>query len=67
MLVDLSALVYADLSLMVDLAMISRRLRRRGRSLLLRGAQPQIIAVIQQTGLHLLPGVRIDGSTPALA
>ncbi len=52
---------------MADLAMVSQRLRRCGRALLLRGAQPQIIAVIEKTGLHRLPGIRIDGPWPALA
>ena len=47
--------------------MVSRRLRRRGRALWLIGAQPQIMAVIENFGLHRLPGVRIDGPTPALA
>ncbi|WP_249012423.1 STAS domain-containing protein [Conexibacter sp. DBS9H8] len=66
-IVDLSELVFADGSLMADLAMVSQRLRRCGRALLLRGAQPQIIAVIEKTGLHRLPGIRIDGPWPALA
>ncbi|HET9074567.1 MAG TPA: STAS domain-containing protein [Solirubrobacteraceae bacterium] len=65
--VDLTQLVFADASLMADLAMVSRRLRRRGRALRLRGAQPQIMAIIESFGLHRLPGVRIDGPSPALA
>jgi anti-anti-sigma regulatory factor len=65
--VDLSGLIFADASLMVDLAVLSRRLRRRGGALLLRGARPQIMAVIENFGLHRLPGVRIDGPMPALA
>ncbi len=67
MVVDLSGLIFADASLMVDLAVLSRRLRRRGGALLLRGARPQIMAVIENFGLHRLPGVRIDGPMPALA
>ncbi len=67
MVVDLSGLVFADASLMVDLAVLSRRLRRRGGALLLRGARPQIMAVIENFGLHCLPGVRIDGPLSALA
>jgi anti-anti-sigma regulatory factor len=59
-IVDLSELVFADTSLMLDLAMLSRRLRRRGRALLLRGAQPQIMTLIELVGLHRLPGVRLD-------
>lgn len=52
---------------MLDLAMLSRRLRRRGRVMLLRAPQPQIRALIVLVGLHRLPGVRLDGAAPALA
>ena len=65
MIVDLSQLSFADSSLMLDLACLARRLRVRERELLLRGAQPQIRALIELVGLHRLPGVRID--QPALA
>jgi anti-anti-sigma regulatory factor len=65
--VDLTELVFADASLMVDLAMLARRLRAHGRGVLLRGAQPQIMTLIEIVGLHRLPGVRFDGPTPALA
>jgi anti-anti-sigma factor len=58
--VDLSELSFADASLMVDLAMLSRRLRRRGRALMLRGAQPQIQRLIELVGLDRLPGVRLE-------
>jgi anti-anti-sigma regulatory factor len=51
---------------MVDLAMLSRRLRTRGSALLLRGAQPQIQRLIEIVGLDRLPGVRVDPS-PSLA
>jgi anti-anti-sigma regulatory factor len=57
--VDLSELAFADASLMVDLALLSRRLRRRGRQLLLRGAQPQIQRLIELVGLDRLPGVQM--------
>lgn len=67
MIVDLSELVFADPSLMIDLAMLSRRLRARGRSILLRGAQPQIKTLIEIVGLHRLAGVRLEGPTPAVA
>ena len=60
MVVDLSELVFADTSLMLDLAMLSRRLRARGRAILLRGAQPQIMTLIELVGLDRLPGVRLD-------
>jgi anti-anti-sigma regulatory factor len=65
--VDLSELVFADTSLMVDLAMLSQRLRQRGRAVLLRGAQPQIRTLIELVGLHRLPAVRFEGPTAALA
>ena len=67
MVVDLSELVFADASLMLDIAMLARRLRARGRAVLLRGAQPQIRTLIELMGLHRLPGVRIDGPSAALA
>ncbi len=66
-IVDLSELVFADTSLMLDLAMVARRLRARGRALLLRGAQPQILTLIELMGLPRLPGVRLEGPWPALA
>ncbi len=66
-IVDLSELVFADPSLMLDLAMLSRRLRAHGRSLLLRGAQPQIRTLIEMVGLHRLAGVRLEGPSPAIA
>jgi anti-anti-sigma factor len=65
--VDLSELVFADASLMVDLAMLARRLRRHGRALLLRGAQPQIRTLIELVGLNRLPGVQFDGPATAFA
>jgi anti-anti-sigma regulatory factor len=65
--VDLSELVFADASLMLDIAMLARRLRTHGGAVLLRGAQPQIRTLIELVGLHRLPGVRIDGPSAALA
>jgi anti-anti-sigma factor len=65
--VDLTELVFADASLMVDLALLARRLRAHGRAILLRGAQPQIKTLIELVGLHRLPGVRIEGPATALA
>jgi anti-anti-sigma factor len=65
--VDLSQLVFADSSVMLDLAMLARRLRVRGRQIRLRGAQPQILTIIQIVGLHRLPGVQLEGPSPALA
>jgi len=58
-LVDLSGLAFADPSLMLDLAMLARRLRIAGRQLLLQGAQPDIQALITYVGLHRLSGVLI--------
>ena len=59
MLVDLSQLAFADPSLMLDLAMLARRLRKAGWQLLLQGAQPDIRALIEHVGLHRLSGVLI--------
>jgi anti-anti-sigma regulatory factor len=65
--VDLTELAFADTSLMLDFAMLARRLRARGRTLLVRGAQPQIKTLIELVGLHRLDGVEIEGTSPALA
>ena len=65
--VDLSELEFADPSLMLDLAMLARRLRARERMLLLRGAQPQIRTLIEMVGLHRLPGVQLEGPAPVIA
>ncbi len=66
-IVDLSELVFADVSLMVDLAMVARRLRNHGRGIRLRGARPQVHTLIEVVGLHRLPGVRVDGPAAAFA
>jgi len=66
-IVDLSELVFADASLMLDLAMLARRLRAHGSAIRLRGAQPQVRTLIEIVGLHKLPGVLLEGSAPALA
>ena len=55
--VDLTELVFADSSLMLDLMMLTQRIRRRGRRVLLQGAQPQIRALIEMVGVHRLPDV----------
>ncbi|HEV7806473.1 MAG TPA: STAS domain-containing protein [Solirubrobacteraceae bacterium] len=62
-LVDLSQLAFADPSLMLDLAMLARRLRKAGRQLLLQDAQPDIEALIAYVGLHRLSGVQIVPAT----
>ena len=60
--VDLSELAFADSSVMLDLAVLARRLRVRGREILVFGAQPQVLALIKQVGLHRLPAVRFEPS-----
>jgi anti-anti-sigma regulatory factor len=65
--VEMSELAFADVSFMVDLAMLARRLRRRGRAVRLRGAQPLIRAQIERAGLHRLPGVRLEETAQAVA
>jgi anti-anti-sigma regulatory factor len=65
--VDLSELAFADASVMLDLAVLARRLRAKGREILVRGAQPQVMAVIKHVGLHRLPAVRFEGVSPAFA
>jgi anti-anti-sigma regulatory factor len=57
--VDLSELAFADPSLMLDLAMLSRRLRQAGLHLLIHSAQPDITVLIEYVGLHRLPGVLV--------
>jgi len=64
--VDLSELAFADSSVMLDLAVLARRLRACGRGVLLFGAQPQVLALIKQVGLHRLPAVRFEPA-PAFA
>jgi anti-anti-sigma regulatory factor len=66
-MVDLTELVFADASLMLDLAMLARRLRAHGQAVLLSGAQPQIRTLIELVGLHRLPGVHLVASAPPAA
>ena len=63
-IVDLTELVFADASVMLDLAVLARRLRVRGGGILVRGAQPQVMMLIKDVGLHRLPAIRFE---PALA
>lgn len=67
LVVDLTGLEFADASLMLDLAMLARRLRKAGSAMVVRGAEPQIRTLIELVGLHRLPGVRFDGWAPANA
>ena len=57
--VDLRGLVFADSSLMLDLALLARRLRASDRALKLRGAQPHIRKLIELMGLDHLPAVAL--------
>jgi anti-anti-sigma factor len=66
-IVDLSELGFGDSSLMLDLAVLARRLRAHGATLRLRNPRPTVRAVIEQMGLHRLPGVQLEGAEPALA
>ena len=67
LLVDVQDLVFADASLMLDLAMVARRLRKSGRRMFVRGVQPQISRLIEAVGLHRFPGVSIEGFAPAMS
>ena len=57
--VDLRGLTFADSSLMIDLALLARRLRASGRALRLQGAQPHIRKLIELMGLDRLPAVAL--------
>jgi anti-anti-sigma factor len=59
-LVDLSQLRFADASLMVDLAVLAQRLRAQGRTVRLRGPQPQIRTLIELVGLDRQPAVAVE-------
>jgi anti-anti-sigma factor len=60
LLVDLQDLVFADPSLMVDLAMLAGRIRKAGGKMMICGAQPNILRLIELVGLHRLPGVEVQ-------
>jgi len=59
LLVDLSDLHFADSSLMLDLAMLARRLRKSGKCMRVHGARPHIQRLIELVGLDRLPGVLV--------
>jgi anti-anti-sigma regulatory factor len=63
--VDLRELTFADTSLMLDLAMVARRLRRGGRLMVIQEPQPQVWRIIDMVGLHRLSGVVVDGPAAA--
>jgi anti-anti-sigma factor len=58
--VDLTGLRFADPSLMVDLAVLAQRLRRRGKAVRLRGPQPHIRTLIEVVGLDRQPAVAVE-------
>ena len=58
--VDLAQLVFADASLTFDLAILAQRLRKAGRRLQLRHAQPQIAKLFELAGLNSQPGVLVS-------
>jgi len=61
--VDLSELTFADASVMLDLAMLARRLRKSGKCMRLYGARPHIQRLIEIVGLDRLPGVLVATPT----
>jgi ABC-type transporter Mla MlaB component len=50
---------------MVDLLVLARRQRVRGRAVRLRQPNPQVKSMIEAVGLHRLPGVTVDGLAAA--
>jgi anti-anti-sigma regulatory factor len=53
---------------MLDLVMVSGRLRKSGHRMVLHAPQPQITRLIEAVGLHRLPGVTVQAAAaPALA
>ena len=60
LVVDMDGLTFADPSLMLDLAMVARRLDRSDRALRVRGAAPQIRVLMELVGLHRLRGVSVE-------
>jgi len=66
-IVDLSELSFTDPTLMLDLAVLARRLRACGGGIELRGAQPQVRMVIQIAGLQRIHGVLLEGPAAAAA
>jgi anti-anti-sigma regulatory factor len=65
LVVDLSGLMFADASFMVDLALLARRLRLRGGQMWIRGAQPYIRRLMELVGVDRLPGVVVDSGATA--
>ena len=67
LVVDMTGLSFADASLILDLAMIARRLRKAGRRMRVCGAAPHIHTLIELVGLHRMPGVFVDAPVPVVA
>ncbi len=65
--VDLAALSWADVSLMLDFVTLARRLRVQGFTLSLHDPQPPISALLELVGLDRVPGVRIERTEPVFA
>jgi anti-anti-sigma regulatory factor len=63
--VDLTDLIWADASLMLDLVMVARRVRKAGGRMVLHGAQPHIARLIELVGLHRMAGVLVEQPTSA--
>jgi anti-anti-sigma factor len=59
LVVDMSDLEFADTSLMLDLAMVARRLRKAGATMHISGAKPHVQTLIELMGLHRLPSVHV--------
>jgi anti-anti-sigma regulatory factor len=66
-IVDVTELHFADLSLMIDLACLAQRLRAQGQTLWLAHPQPNIRTLIETVGLHRLPAVRLAAVRPVVA
>jgi anti-anti-sigma regulatory factor len=64
--VDLSELVFADTSLMLDLAALARRLRGRGFTLYLHAPQRQVRILIELVGLNRLAGLDLEDPASVL-
>jgi hypothetical protein len=52
---------------MLDLAALARRLRACERTVRLWAPQPQILKLIELTGVHRLPGISLERRLPILA
>ena len=50
---------------MVDLALVARRVRTAGGEMVIRGAQPHILRLIELVGLHRMPGISIEAEPVA--